>query len=51
VSFQALVGRDANGVLDAPLLQSLIQLRLGKGGISPESDLLPIRLLPLDLGQ
>ena len=49
--FQALVGRNANGVLHSAFLRKLINLRLGKGRIAPEGDLFARSLLALDLGQ
>ena len=33
IPFQALIGRDADGVLQAPAFQRFINLRLGKGGV------------------
>src|ERR1019366_4349724 len=36
VALQAVVGGDANGILHAPLLQRLVDLRLGKGCIRPK---------------
>jgi hypothetical protein len=38
-------------VLHAPLLQGLVDLRLGKGGVSAKHHLLVQLLLPFDLGQ
>jgi hypothetical protein len=51
VLLQTTVGRDANRVLHAPLLQSFIDLRLGEGGVCPKHDLLALLLLPLNLAQ
>jgi hypothetical protein len=51
VWLQTLIGRQPDGVLDASLLQRLVDLRLGEGGIGPDHHLLALLLLPLDLGQ
>ena len=51
LQLQALVGRNANGVLYSAFLRSLINFRLGKGRIAPEGDLLARSLLALDLRQ
>ena len=51
ISFQVVVGRNPDGIFHAPLLQSFVNLRLGKGGIGPKGDFLPHLLLALDLGQ
>src|SRR5713226_3420161 len=51
VPLQALVGRYADGILHAPLLQCFIDLRFGKGRVRPESNFLALRLLALDLRQ
>ena len=48
---QALVGRNANGVLYSAFLRSLINFRLGKGRIAPEGDLLARSLLALPSGR
>src|SRR5258708_17892617 len=51
VPLQVLVGRYADGVLNSPLLQRLIDLRFGKGRVRPESNFLALRPLTLDLRQ
>src|SRR5208337_4125473 len=51
VPFQVAVGRNANGVFHALFLQRLVDLRPGKGRITPGGDLLSHLLLPLDLRQ
>ena len=51
VPLQAVVGRDADRVRDAPLLQRLVDLRFGKSGVGPKGYLVTQLLLPLDLGQ
>ncbi len=48
---QVVVRGNANGVLHAPLFQSLVDLRFGKRRVRPESNLLALRLLTLDLRQ
>ena len=51
VPLQAVIGRDANGILHVPLLQRLVDLRLGKGCVGPKHYFLAQLLLPLNLGQ
>ena len=51
ISFQVVVRRNANSVLHAPLLQRLIDLRFGEGGVGTKHHLLAQRLLPLNLRQ
>src|SRR5450759_442583 len=51
VALQAVVGRDADGVLRAPLLQRFVDLWLGEGCVGPKHHLLAQLLLPLDLRQ
>jgi hypothetical protein len=48
---QVVVGRDAKSVLHAALLQRLVDLRPGKGGIGPKRDFLTHPLLTLNLRQ
>ena len=43
ISFQVVVRRNANGVLHAPLLQRLIDLRFGEGGVGTKHHLLAQR--------
>ena len=45
VSFQVVIGRNADGVLHAPILQRFVNLRLGKGCVGPECDFLSPSLL------
>ena len=49
VPLQAVVGRNADGALHAALLQHLVDLGPGEGGIGPEHDFLAQFLLPRDL--
>src|SRR2546426_4974814 len=49
VPLQVLVGWYADGVLHSPLLQRLIDLWFGKGRVRPESYLLALRLLTVNL--
>jgi hypothetical protein len=49
--FQAVVGRDADGVLHIPLFQRLVDLRLGEGGVGTKHHIPALLLLPLDLRQ
>ncbi|HEY5177269.1 MAG TPA: hypothetical protein VII95_17050 [Terriglobales bacterium] len=51
VALQAIVGGYANGILHAPLLQYLVNLRFGKGGIGAKHHFLTEFLLALDLRQ
>src|ERR1700680_1065564 len=51
VPLQILVGRYADGILHAALLQRFVDLRFGKGRVRPESYFLALRLLTLDLRQ
>src|SRR5450432_1408739 len=51
VPLQVLVGWYADGVLDAPLLQRLIYLRLGEGGVCSKHHVLAQLLLALNLRQ
>ena len=51
VPLQTLVGRDSNSIFHATLFQRLVHLRPGEGRVTPEGDLLPHLLLPLDLWQ
>ena len=47
IPFQVVVGRNADGVFHAPLLQCFVNLRLGKGGICSKRDFLSRLLLSL----
>ena len=47
---QLLVGRDANDVVHSAILQRLVDLRLGEGGVGAERQSLAFSLLALDLG-
>src|ERR1022692_4864330 len=51
VPLQIAVGRDADGVLRAPLLQRFVDLRLGEGRVGPKHHLFAQLLLPLNLGK
>src|ERR1035437_9940122 len=51
VALQAVIGRQTYGILHAPLLQSLVNLRLGKGSIGAKHHFLTEFLLALDLRQ
>ena len=44
-------GWHADGILHAPLLQCLVDLRLGEGRVGPKQHLLVLLLLPLNLRQ
>jgi hypothetical protein len=51
VPLQTVVGRDADSVLHAPLLQRFVDLRLGEGRVGTKHHLFAQLLLPLDLGK
>ena len=51
VPLQAVVGRDADRVLHAPLLQRLVDFWLGEGSVGPKHHLLALLLLLLDFRQ
>src|ERR1022692_1776945 len=51
VSLQTVVSWQTYGILHAPLLQSLVNLRLGKGSIGAKHHFLTEFLLALDLRQ
>src|SRR5271167_2074998 len=52
VPLQMVVGGKTDRVLHVAFFQRLVELRLGKGGVTTEDHLLALRrLLPLDLGQ
>ena len=51
VPFQDVVRGNADGKLHATLVQGLVDLRLGEGGIGAEHYLLAQLLLPLSLGK
>jgi hypothetical protein len=49
VPLQVGVGRKADGVLHASLLQGFVDLRLGEGGVGPKDHFFALLLLALDL--
>src|SRR5664279_317643 len=51
VALQAVIGRQTYGILHAPLLQSLVNLRLGKGSIGAKHHFLTEFLLALNFRQ
>src|ERR1039458_7114984 len=51
VALQAVIGGYADGILHAPLLQCLVNLRLGKGSIGAKHHFLTQFLLSLNLWQ
>src|SRR5262249_37414771 len=51
LTLQVVVSRKADRVLCLSLLDRLVDLRLGEGGVTAEGHLLALRLLPVDLGQ
>src|SRR5262249_24989449 len=50
LTLQVVVSRKADRVLCLSLLDRLVDLRLGEGGVTAEGHLLALRLLPVDLG-
>jgi len=51
VPLQGFVGRYPDGILHTPLLQCFVNLRFGKGRVSPKRNFLPPSLLAFDLRQ
>ena len=51
VPLQVFVGCYPDGILHTPLLQRFVNLRLGKGRVSPKRDFFPHQLLAFDLRQ